>query len=93
MVVSEELLCPSEDWVSAGVDGAVRLEGDGESDGDGDGKRGVEETPTVFGECIKEGEREMRGQYRRPALAVESMRGDVDEGDEGEGEVNASRTA
>ena len=39
MVVSEELLFSSEDWVSPGVDGAEKLEGEGESEGVTSGKR------------------------------------------------------
>lgn len=49
-MVSEELLFSSEDWVSPGVDGAVQLEGEGESEGV---TRGVGETPTIFGGSIK----------------------------------------
>ncbi len=52
MVVSEELLFSSEDCVSPGVDGAVKLEGEGESEGVGFGMRGVG-TPTRFGSSIK----------------------------------------
>lgn len=50
MVVSEELLFSSEDWVSPGVDGAVKvLEGEGECSCV---CLGVE-TPTRFGGSIK----------------------------------------
>ena len=71
MVVSEEPLISSEDWVSAGVDGAVKLEGEGETEGVTSGKRRVGETPRIFGGSIKEGDKEMRGQHRRPALVVD----------------------
>jgi len=59
--------------VSPGVDGAVKLKGEGEREGAAFGKGGV---PTRFDGSIKsekEGERETKEQYRRPALAVEEM--------------------